>query len=147
MLLLASAGTAGAESVNILRSYWGDDQRYIYSDIEVLKDDGSVETRTVRGGTVDHISQIQIALFADGTRRIDFVSQRNGQEIPLHWAGSCVFLTPDARASRALTLPAITAALNAAANEWNDRAGTCSYIRLVVTSPEVLDAGRDGKNV
>src|SRR5262252_2576924 len=123
--VVAGGAVGHAESVNVLRSYWSDDGKRIYSDLEVVGDDGSVTEKTVLGGQVGSIAQIRIALLSNGQPlRLDYVSQRNDQGVPLHWAGSCVFLTPDANASRALTLPAIVGALNAAADEWNNHAGT-----------------------
>jgi hypothetical protein len=145
--IAGAIGTARADRAETLRSYWNADRTRIYSDVAVTRDDGTTEVRRVPGGSVDGIGMIQIALLGDGSRRIDFVPSTTTSHAPLRWAGSCVFLTPDAAGSKAIAFPDELAAILAAAGEWNDAAGTCSYLRLIVETPEPHDVAVDGRNV
>src|SRR5215470_396363 len=137
-------GSAGAASVERVRSYWNAAHTAIMSDVVVTNDDGTRERRRVFGGTVDGIGQVKIELA--GGVPIDFVSTtatKSGAK--LHWAGSCVFLTPSSKGTKALAFADVMAAVQASADSWSTV--SCSYLRFMMDPAEDIDVGKDGKNV
>jgi uncharacterized protein (TIGR03382 family) len=78
---------------------------------------------------------------------VDYVPTVTSSGAHLHWAGSCVFITPSSRGTTNLAFSDVMAALTASTNEWNDVAGSCSYLRFMIEGPENVDARKDGKNM
>jgi len=143
-IVTMAAGNAGAVQVDRLRSYWNDEHTVIYSDVVVTWDDGSQESRLVMGGTVDGIGMIKIPLFGDPT--VDYVRTTATKTMaPLHWSGACVFLTPDSRGTKAVSMTDELTAVDASANAWNSQ--SCSYFQFIREAPEVADVGQDGRNI
>lgn len=138
-------GVARAEQVERLRSYWDAEHRTIYSDVVITHDDGSRESARMMGGTVDGIGMLKIAIY--GSQPVDFVrTLTTTTKAPLHWAGSCVFLTPSSKGTHDLAQTDVVAAFTAAANAWNGQAASCSYLRFMMQAAEDLDLDYDGKN-
>jgi uncharacterized protein (TIGR03382 family) len=142
---LAAGRVEGAE-VERVRSYWNADKTTIYSDVIVTNDEGTKECRRELGGTVDGIGQIRIALY-EGDLTVDYVPTVASSGAHLHWAGSCVFITPSSRGTTNLAFSDVMAALTASTNEWNDVAGSCGYLRFMIEDSADVDARKDGKNV
>ena len=145
VVLLCAAGVARGEKVETLRSYWDEDHITIFSDVVITHDDGTQESAQVMGGTVDGIGMLKIAY--SGLQPIGYVPTTNDSGARLHWAGSCVFLTPSMKGTPDLAQDDVIAAFTAAANAWNGQAGSCSYIRFMMQPAEDRDLRYDGKNM
>jgi MYXO-CTERM domain-containing protein len=142
---LLFAGVTHAATVERVRSYWSDDGTTIFSDVIVTNDDGTQESQRVFGGTVDGIGQMKIAVY--GQLPVDFVPTTSAKGAHLHWASACVFITPNSRGTTDLAFSDVMAAITASIDEWNDVAGSCSYLRFMLEPPATTDVGKDGKNV
>ncbi|HKA87578.1 MAG TPA: MYXO-CTERM sorting domain-containing protein [Haliangiales bacterium] len=142
------AGPALAERVLSETSHWNADRTRIYTDRVVERDDGSVDTVRVAGGSVDGIAMIQIAEAYRPPLILGFVrtgSKTSGK--PLYWDRSCVFITPNSKGSRQIAGTAEFDAIRQSTLNWNDATASCSYMKLMYESPEAgLDVAYDGKN-
>jgi hypothetical protein len=107
----------------------------------IVGDDGSLRLENTVGGTLDGVTMIQFPL------GVGYVPTRAGSGARLRWPGSCVFVTPDAPGTTHIEGEGERAALQASMDAWNDAIGACGYLRLMMTEPEELEVGLDGKNV
>src|SRR5206468_3470697 len=58
--VLAASSVAHAEQILEKKSSWNESHDFIYTDFKVRRDDGSVVTRRVPGGSVDGIGMVQL---------------------------------------------------------------------------------------
>jgi hypothetical protein len=146
VLLAVVPASARAETVETLRSYWTADRTAILSDVRVVHDDGSTETRQVLGGSVDGIAMIQIPLYSKAPATLAFVPTRNTAAKRLKWGGSCVFITPDSAGSKHIANSDEMTAIEKAVTSWNTGTDACGYLRFVLEPPAALEVGLDGDN-
>lgn len=147
----ASAKVVRAERVDTLRSYWNAAHSDILSDLQIIHDDGTVEVRTVYGGTVDGIGMLQIPLYGPGgPTELSYVPSTTkhdgGVRKRLRWTSGCVFITPDSTGTTHISMADELAAIQASLDAWVTGADSCSYMRFVLDPAEPLEASYDGKN-
>jgi len=140
LLVLLLGGSAEADEVS-RRARW--DGGLIVTDVTTGTPDGRMERQTIIGGTVDGVGMLQQPL------RVGlhpFVPTRNSQGTPVHWAGGCVFVRPDA--ADLLDVPGTDerAATQHAVGNWVTPTRACGYLQLVLEAPEAGEVGLDGVN-
>jgi MYXO-CTERM domain-containing protein len=134
---------ASADDIVERRSSWDRSGTTIVTEEVVRRADGSVERRIRPGGTVDGIGMVQWP--AEAVPH-PFAPTRTRDGTTLRWAGSCVFVRPDATGTTHIPDDREHAILAGVLAHWQDATRACGYLRFELEPPEPGEVGFDQVN-
>ncbi len=146
-VLLLGASASAAQIVS-RRSAWNSDQSAIYTDFVIQHADGSLEVTRLPGGIVDGIGMVRFHLDLAGRAALltPFVRTQTKSGTKLHWAKSCVFITPDVAGTTDLDGDLENQILDKALVEWTDRTRDCGYMTFEKNEPVAGEVEYGGIN-
>jgi MYXO-CTERM domain-containing protein len=131
-------------------SHWDDEQTWIVTDLEILRDDGRIDIVSVPGGTVDGIGMIQWEQRVGGAPTTDLLgfvrSQTTKGQHPLRWEYSGVYIRPDPEGTPDLAGDDELAIITDMLDNWVKETRHCGYLSFVEEARQSGHVGYDGIN-
>ena len=135
------------------KSSWNAARDFIYTDVTVRLDDGSVVTRRIAGGEVGDVGMVQFDSTVGGSSGtgdvvLDYLrstSTDSGKQ--LRWDRSTIYITPDMPGSTQIAGVEEQAIILEVLQTWETAIAGKSYITFVIDPLEANEAKYDGKNV
>jgi hypothetical protein len=151
LLLASTAATAHAMQILERKSSWNEAHDFIYTDVTLRQDDGSIVTRRIPGGSVDGIGMMQFDTVigaASSDPQLDYLratSKKSG--VQLRWDRSRIFITPDSAGTTHIAGDQEFNVIADVLTNWENSIASCSYMKFTLDPPEPGEAKYDGKNV
>jgi hypothetical protein len=146
--LITPAALEAAPKVLGQRSYWDGSRRYIWSDLDLIHDDGRLEVKRVPGGSVDGIAMRQFYQWGQGgPPAVFYVPQVTTQSKKrMRWQSGCVYITPDAKGSEDVPGDDEYWVVKRVVEHWEASTAACGYLRFRRNAPRLGEVGFDAVN-